>query len=156
MFQRHCTSLDAVHCFLDLFSVLRSLPQITVVSQQMERQDGSEQVNTGKYFDNLNFPPSTTSTPNILSVLTWVISATRMLSSRMRTPCFSGRLSCMHIPTMHIPAMHAPCHACAHAHSLPHVPPQHMPPSTHAPSTMHAPCHTPPTINAPSHAHLPL
>ena len=50
MFQRHCTSLDAVRCFLDLFSVLRSLPQITAISQQMERQDNSEQVNTGKHF----------------------------------------------------------------------------------------------------------
>ena len=49
MFQRHCTSLDAVRCFLDLFSVLRSLPKITAVRQQMERQDNSEQVNTGKH-----------------------------------------------------------------------------------------------------------
>ena len=50
MFQRHCTSLDAVRCFLDLFSVLRYLPKITAVCQQMERQDNSKQVNIGKHF----------------------------------------------------------------------------------------------------------
>ena len=50
MFQRHCASLDALRCFLDLFSVLHSLPKITAVRQQMERQDDTEQVNTGKHF----------------------------------------------------------------------------------------------------------
>ena len=48
MFQRHCTCLDAVRCFLDLFTVLRCLPQISAVRQQMEGQDDSEQVNFGK------------------------------------------------------------------------------------------------------------
>ena len=51
MFQRHCPCLDAVRCFLDLFPVLRSLPKITAVCQQMERQDDPEQVNTGKHFE---------------------------------------------------------------------------------------------------------
>ena len=54
MFQRHCTSLDAVRCFLDLLSVLRSLPQITAVRQQMERQDNSEQNYFGILPDILN------------------------------------------------------------------------------------------------------
>ena len=48
MFQRHCTSLDAVRCFLDLFSVLRSLPKITAVRQQMERQDCTKCSYAGK------------------------------------------------------------------------------------------------------------
>ena len=48
MFWRHCTSLDAMRCFLDLFSVLRSLPKITAERQQMERQDDSEHCNLGK------------------------------------------------------------------------------------------------------------
>ena len=48
MFQRHCTCLDTVRCFLDLFTVLRYLPQITAVRQQMEGQDDSKQVNFGK------------------------------------------------------------------------------------------------------------
>ena len=51
MFQRHGTCLDALRCFLDLFTVLRYLPQITAVCQQMEGQDDSEQVNVGKHFD---------------------------------------------------------------------------------------------------------
>ena len=48
MFQRHCTSLDSVRCFLDLFPVLRSLPKITAVRQQMERQDDSKCSHAGK------------------------------------------------------------------------------------------------------------
>ena len=85
MFQRHCTSLDSLRCFLDLFSVLRSLPQITAVRQQMERQDDSEQANTGKNFDILNLLSLITFILNILFVFTWMISTTRLHSSRMRT-----------------------------------------------------------------------
>ena len=71
---------------------------------------------------------------------------TRMHSSRMRTVCCSGCLSChacpppptMHTPHhTHTPAMHVPCHAHPPCHACPpatHTPlPRMMPPAMHAP-----------------------
>ena len=79
-----------------------------------------------------------------------------MHSCRMRTACFSGRLSCTHpithAPPCHTsPATHAPCHAHPHHACLP-LP--CMPPFTmHAPFTVHAPLYHACSL---CHTHFPL
>ena len=42
MLQRDCVSLGAVRCVLDLFPILRNLPEVTTTDKQMEGQDTSK------------------------------------------------------------------------------------------------------------------
>ena len=66
---------------------------------------------------------------NVIGALN--LPLTRVHSSRMRTVCCNGRLSCLTCP-----------------------PQPHTPPPMHVPST-HAPCHAPPAMHAPAMHALP-